>query len=452
MSSSKTATLTVEPPQPSSAPIELGTIIHEAQPRQSCSNAVADPETGGQTSDPQPPLPIFKILVSGFSFFCAGLDSATLGPLVPHILDAFSIGTGHIAIIYASIFAGWLLAALTNPFLAAHLHLGKLLLIGALFQVLAQTLRPWAPYSLFFATFFFQALGMAFQDTHSNTYVSAVRDSHRWLSFIHAMYALGGLVGPLISTAIATAEGGREGGWRMVYYVTLGTCALNLVAVALAFGDTLFLMKSQSAEAQREERRNKEALQEVGQLLKLKNVWLMSAFYFFQSGAWSTSGGWVVEYITQRRHGKLSQVGYLPTGFWAGVVLGRTLLAEPTFRLGEQRMILLYSLATLVLQLLFWLLPNLVASATAYALMGFFFGPYFATGMRVSAKIIPRKVQSTGLGLIFVLAQAGAAIFPSFTGLIATSAGVQVLQPIVTALIVGGGVCWWLLPDVTLKE
>lgn len=56
------------------------------------------------------------------------------------------------------------------------------------------------------------------------------------------------------------------------------------------------------------------------------------------------------------------------------------------------------------------------------------------------------------LGLIFVLAQAGAAIFPSFTGLIATSAGVQVLQPIITALIVGGGVSWWLLPNVTLKD
>ncbi|KAL7932887.1 major facilitator superfamily domain-containing protein [Trichoderma chlorosporum] len=447
MSSTRVATVTIESPQP---PIELDTIANEAQPRQS-SNAV-DPETGGGTSESQPPLPIFKILVSGYSFFCAGLDSATLGPLVPHILDEFSIGTGHIAIIYAAIFSGWLLAAITNPFLAAHLHLGKLLFIGAIFQVFAQCLRPWAPYSLFFCTFFFQALGMAFQDTHSNTYVSAVRDSHRWLGFIHAMYALGGLVGPLISTAIASAEEAREGGWRMVYYVTLGTCALNLVAVSLAFRDTLFLMKSQSAEAQRETRRNKEALEEVGQLLKLKNVWLMSAFYFFQSGAWSTAGGWVVEYLSQHRHAPLSKIGYVPTGFWAGVVLGRTLLAEPTYRFGEQRMILLYSAATLALQLLFWFLPNLVASATAYALMGFFFGPYFATGMRVSAKIIPRKVQSTGLGLIFVLAQAGAAIFPSFTGLIATSAGVQVLQPIITALIVGGGVCWWLLPNVTLKD
>ena len=45
-----------------------------------------------------------------------------------------------------------------------------------------------------------------------------------------------------------------------------------------------------------------------------------------------------------------------------------------------------------------------------------------------------------------MLAQAGGALFPSVTGLIATSAGVAVLQPIVLALIVAGAVTWWLVP------
>lgn len=47
-----------------------------------------------------------------------------------------------------------------------------------------------------------------------------------------------------------------------------------------------------------------------------------------------------------------------------------------------------------------------------------------------------------------MLAQAGAAIFPSFTGLIATRAGVQVLQPVILGLIAGGAVCWWFIPQV----
>lgn len=47
-----------------------------------------------------------------------------------------------------------------------------------------------------------------------------------------------------------------------------------------------------------------------------------------------------------------------------------------------------------------------------------------------------------------MLAQAGAAIFPSLTGLIATRAGVQVLQPVILGLIAGGVICWWFIPKV----
>jgi len=87
--------------------------------------------------------------------------------------------------------------------------------------------------------------------------------------------------------------------------------------------------------------------------------------------------GWVVEYLVDVRHGKLSEVGYTPAGLYGGIFLGRLLLAEPTHRFGERRMILLYSVIMLALQLVFWLVPNIIASATALSLLGFFFGPLF---------------------------------------------------------------------------
>jgi hypothetical protein len=49
-------------------------------------------------------------------------------------------------------------------------------------------------------------------------------------------------------------------------------------------------------------------------------------------------------------------------------------------------------------------------------------------------------------GLVFVVGQAGAAIFPSLIGLIASRAGVQVLPPIVVGLIVATGVTWAFVP------
>ena len=47
-----------------------------------------------------------------------------------------------------------------------------------------------------------------------------------------------------------------------------------------------------------------------------------------------------------------------------------------------------------------------------------------------------------------MVAQAGAAIFPSLIGLIASHAGVQVLPPIVAGLVVAMGVTWAFVPKV----
>jgi hypothetical protein len=62
--------------------------------------------------------------------------------------------------------------------------------------------------------------------------------------------------------------------------------------------------------------------------------------------------------------------------------------------------------------------------------------------------VFPRKTRSTALGFLFVLAQGGGTFFPSLTGLIAETAGVAVLQPNVTGLLVLGGIVWWFLPKV----
>lgn len=63
----------------------------------------------------------------------------------------------------------------------------------------------------------------------------------------------------------------------------------------------------------------------------------------------------MVEYLVRVREGDLAGMGYVPAGFYGGGFLGRLLLAEPTHRFGERRMIFLYALLCVGLQLVFWL-------------------------------------------------------------------------------------------------
>ena len=65
---------------------ELGTLDVDAGRRPSPS-----PEN-------EPKIPIFKVASAGFSYFCAGVDGGTLGPLIPYIIKSFTIGTGDVAI------------------------------------------------------------------------------------------------------------------------------------------------------------------------------------------------------------------------------------------------------------------------------------------------------------------------------------------------------------------
>lgn len=79
----------------------------------------------------------------------------------------------------------------------------------------------------------------------------------------------------------------------MAYFPLIGIHVVNLLGVGAAFRDSLWKKwrSSEDDNNQRERRRNKEALNEIGQLLKLKNLWLMGGFYLFNCGAWSSAGG-----------------------------------------------------------------------------------------------------------------------------------------------------------------
>jgi hypothetical protein len=57
-----------------------------------------------------------------------------------------------------------------------------------------------------------------------------------------------------------------------------------------------------------------------------------------------------------------------------------------------------YCVAILGLQLIFWLVPNIISGAVSISLLGFFYGPMSATGMSIATKIYPKQIQPTALG------------------------------------------------------
>lgn len=88
------STTVIEPSRVSQTELELQPVgddveVSAAKTSEHHHNAV-DSEPSGS--------PIYKLAAAGFSFYCAGVNDGTLGPLIPYILSTFHIGTGEVAI------------------------------------------------------------------------------------------------------------------------------------------------------------------------------------------------------------------------------------------------------------------------------------------------------------------------------------------------------------------
>lgn len=126
--------------------------------------------------------------------------------------------------------------------------------------------------------------------------------------------------------------------------------------------------------------------------------------------------GWLVQFLVSVRNGDPEKVGYIATAYWAGLTLGRVTLADITHRFGEQRMVFIYIVLALALQIMFWLIPNIIANAVMICLLGmsnlacnsrkgslisigYFIGPFYPVGPYVLTETVPKNVHNGAIGM-----------------------------------------------------
>ena len=157
-------------------------------------------------------------------------------------------------------------------------------------------------------------------------------------------------------------------------------------------------------------------------------------------------GGWIIVFMTKIRSANAFASSASATGFWGGMTVGRIGLSFLTSRLGEFRSVLLYLFLAVILELLFWLVPSLIASAVAVAMLGLVMGPMFPTAIVLVTKLLPRSLHVGTIGFGTAFGGSGGAIFPFIVGAIAQAKGVKTLQPVILALLVVVAGLWICLP------
>ncbi|KAI6019817.1 MFS general substrate transporter [Pisolithus orientalis] len=382
-----------------------------------------------------------------WTLYLAGWNDGTTGPLLPRIQRVYNINFAVVSLLFVFACIGFISGALSNLVLDGRYGFGKVIVLGSLFQVVAYCFESAAPpFPLFVLGYAINGVGMALQDAQANGFVACLRDNPEMkMGILHAAYGAGAFSSPLVATQFA-----QQPHWSFHYLCSLALALLNTILLIAVFG-----LKTQD-----------ECLAQIGvppcekgnsersrfrQVFALRIVHLMAFFILVYVGVEVTVGGWIVTYVIDVRGGGPSS-GYISSGFFGGLMVGRVSLLWVNRKIGERRALFIYAFLAIGLELIVWLVPSLVGGAVAVSVIGILLGPMYPIAMNHAGRVLPRWLLTVSIGWIAGCGQAGSALLPFVTGAIASKSGIKTLQPVLVSMMAFMTFIWALVPSGARRE
>ncbi|KAI0739076.1 major facilitator superfamily domain-containing protein [Daedaleopsis nitida] len=402
---------------------------------------------GTETADPAREAEYRRKSLHHFVVLCVclflnGWHDGTTGPMLPRVQEIYHIGFAVVSLLFVCSAVGYLAGAVATVYMTDRFGFGKILLMGARIQTGAYAaLVPAGPFPVMCAAYGVIGFTLSIQAAQSTGFVSSLKkNSGEKVGVLHASYGLGALISPLVATELAKDP--RH--WSFHYIISAG---LYLMYAALLWAS--FRGKRQE-EIMAEEGEFPEiddgSANKFKQMMRLKEVHLMSFFTLIYVGVEVTLGGWIVTFVLEKRGGG-ANAGYISSGFFgAGLMLGRIVLLWLNRKIGERVALTIYAILTIGLEITVWFIPSLIQNAIAISLVGLLLGPMFPIIVNQSKTILPRWLLTGSVGYIAGAGQAGSAILPFFTGILAQKFGIASLQPFVVSMMSTLIVLWAVVP------
>ncbi|KAL5537106.1 hypothetical protein ACEPAF_929 [Sanghuangporus sanghuang] len=378
-----------------------------------------------------------------FAMFVAGWDGGTYGPLLPRFQTYYHVNYTVVSMIFITNCVGFIVGAISNVYLTDRLGLGKALVLGSIAQVIGYSLMsPRLHFPVFCIAFFIDGWGLSIQDAQANGYVAGLTESSATkMGMMHALYGLGAMFSPFAATEFAK----MSQHWSYHFVASVGLATINTLILLLVFRgrvqDECFREIGEASMKRGTSQQNK-----YRQILSQKVVHLLAIFSLVYVGIEITIAGWTVSYIQEYRGGGAS-AGYVSTGFFGGLTLGRVALLWINNKVGEHRVMYIYMLLSVGLELVVWLVPSVVSGGIAVSFVGFFLGPMYPILMNETGRLLPQWLLTGSIGWIASFGFSGSALFPFITGALAEEFGIKTLQPILVVLMVVMMGLWLLVPD-----
>lgn len=364
----------------------------------------------------------------------------------------YSLGYATVSLIFVGQALGFITGAGMIDALRERVGRGRALAVAQALMVggyAAIACTP--PFPVVVFGLFLIGLGMSINLALGNIFCGSLTNSTTALGAMHGSYGVGGTCGPLLANAFVTVFGMI---WSRFYLLTLGLSVINGFLALWSYrhferehGAAALAAPITTAPRPGSSSAVSSKLRGVLQAFKSRVVVLGALFIFAYQGAEVSISGWVISFLEDVRQGDPGRIGYVTSGFWAGITLGRFLLSFPAHRVGEKPFVYGVVAGAAIFELLVWFVPSVVGDAAAVAVVGLLLGPVYPCAAAIFMRTMSRSEKVSGMGVISAFGSSGGAAAPFSTGLLSQAAGTFVLHPIAIGLFTVMLVCWFGLPS-----
>ncbi|KAF9023653.1 MFS general substrate transporter [Hymenopellis radicata] len=376
-----------------------------------------------------------------WTLFLQGWNDGTIGPLIPRIRELYHVGYMVVSLLFVVSCVGIILGAVTVVWFERRFGFGKTIIIGAFLQLSGYVVASTAPpFPVLVVGYGISGLGISILVSQCNAFVGSLKRRRSLkLCLLHASYGIGAFLAPFSSTRFATVRK-----WSFHYIISASFAVVNIVILVVVFRlkrkEALLLEEGQDLGTAPTLDRNV-----YRQILGIKAVHLLTAFVLVYIGVEVTIGGWIVSFVLQERDGGPNS-GYISSGFFGGLTIGRLVLIWVNSKVGEYRVIFIYGILAIILEITIWTVPSLIENAVAVSFIGIVLGPMFPLLIGHASRIIPSSIFTGCLSWITGMGAAGSTAIPFATGVLASRYGIASLQPLIVGMMSFLLLTWAFVP------
>ncbi len=351
------------------------------------------------------------IAIIYLAFISLGLPDSMLGSAWPTIYKEFGVNVSWMGIISMIISAGTVVSSLNSDKLTKRFGAGKVTVASVALTALA--LLGFS-FSHSFISLCILAipygLGAGSVDAALNNYV-ALHLEAKHMSWLHCMWGLGALTGPVIMGAVLSANRPWNMGYRIV-----GIIQLVIVVIIFVSLPKWEASEEKDIEDKGLEKREPIPLHKLVRLPGIKNVMLS---FFCYCAIEQTVMGWGSTYLVLEKGVDETTAAKLAVLFVIGITIGRALNGFLAIKFNDVQLIYMgFTLISIGVVLLFLPFSNMV-SFIALIIVGLGCAPVYPCFIHSTPELFGEDMSQAVIGVQMASAYVGVVVMPPLFGFLA---------------------------------